>query len=42
VNKIAGTKGLIEHKEVMKSAINIKYIPATEKADGSQLSQKSH
>jgi hypothetical protein len=42
VNKIAGTKGLIEHKEVVKSATNIKYIPATEKADESQLSQKSH
>jgi len=31
VNKIAGTKGLIEHKEVVKSAANIECIPATEK-----------
>jgi hypothetical protein len=42
VNKIAGTKGHIEHKEVVKSATNIECIPATEKADGSQLSKKSH
>lgn len=31
VKKIAGTKGLIEHKEFVKSAINIECIPATEK-----------
>lgn len=31
MNKIAGTKGLIEHKEVVKSATNIECIPATEK-----------
>jgi hypothetical protein len=31
VNKIAGTKGLKEHKEVVKSAANIECIPATEK-----------
>jgi hypothetical protein len=42
VNKIAGMKGLIEHKEVVKSATNIECISATEKADGSQLSKKSH
>jgi hypothetical protein len=42
VNKLTGTKGLIKHKEFMKSANNIKLISATEKADGSQLSQNSH
>jgi hypothetical protein len=37
---MAGTKGLIKRKEVVKSATNIECIPATEE-NGSQFSKKS-
>jgi len=42
VKKIAGTKGLIEHKEVVKSATNIECIPATEKQMDPNYLKKSH